>query len=50
MITRKDVPEHELDTSENILYNGYRVSFPGVKQLGVVLTTHPHIEQRLMKE
>jgi hypothetical protein len=26
----------------NLLYNGYRVSFPGVSSWDVALTTHPH--------
>jgi hypothetical protein len=34
----------------SLLYNGYRVSFPGVKRRGVELTTHPHIAPGLKKE
>jgi len=34
----------------NLLYNGYRVTFRGLKLLGVALTTHPHLASRLKKE
>jgi hypothetical protein len=34
----------------SLLYNGYWVSFPGVKVQGVVLTTHPSHLSRLKKE
>ena len=34
----------------SLLYNGYQVSFPGVKQPGMALTTQPHLAPRLKKE
>jgi hypothetical protein len=34
----------------SLLYNGYRISFPGVKRPGLALTTHTHQTPRLKKE
>jgi hypothetical protein len=34
----------------SLLYNGYRVSFPGVKRLGRGVDHPPHLAPRLKKE
>ena len=33
-----------------LLYNGYRLSFPGVNGLGMALPIHPHLAPRLKEE
>ena len=34
----------------NLLYKGYQVPFPGEKQQGMALTTHPQLAPRLKEE
>jgi hypothetical protein len=34
----------------SLLYNGYRVSFQGVKRTGRGVDTHPHLAPKLKKE
>jgi hypothetical protein len=36
--------------SPNLLYNGYQVSFPGVKRPGRGVNHPPHLAPRLIKE
>jgi hypothetical protein len=48
--TRFSVPVQTGPGPTSLLYNGYRVSFPGVKRPVSGVTTYPHLAKRLKKE